>query len=206
MLLGLITMYFSMPSNTEIAMDNAGEYTGRTFDLLEITSIAQSVNAGGIWLENLLDHLCNANDWILGETTCSAIPHLASRCARTGTNRWVHASSRCNVENGAYGILRIPATLFPHALEHFQFILMLFGFVSLVYGAIVCLGQTNLKKMVAYSSVSHMGVIFLGIASMQPIGWAAALFMMFARNYLTNAFRSVWCIQSTITTQWKLVR
>ena len=86
---------------------------------------------------------------------------------------------------GAYGMFRIPATLFPHALEHFQFILMLFGFVSLVYGAIVCLGQTNLKKMVAYSSVSHMGVILLGIASMQPIGWAAALFMMFAHGIIS---------------------
>jgi len=86
---------------------------------------------------------------------------------------------------GAYGMFRIPVTLFPHALEQFQFALMLFGFVSLVYGAIVCLGQTNLKKMVAYSSVSHMGVILLGIASQQPIGYAAALFMMFAHGIIS---------------------
>ena len=62
---------------------------------------------------------------------------------------------------------------------------MMIGLVSLVWGAIVCLGQTNLKKMVAYSSVSHMGVILLGIASMQPLGWAAALFMMFAHGIIS---------------------
>ena len=86
---------------------------------------------------------------------------------------------------GAYGMFRLPISLFPHALEEFQFIIMMIGLVSLVWGAIVCLGQTNLKKMVAYSSVSHMGVILLGIASMQPLGWAAALFMMFAHGIIS---------------------
>ena len=58
--------------------------------------------------------------------------------------------------------------------------------ISLVWGAVVCLGQTNLKKMVAYSSVSHMGVILIGIATMQPLGWAAALFMMFAHGIILS--------------------
>ena len=167
-------------------MDNAGEYTGRTFDLLEITSIAQSVNAGGIWLENL--HLIIFAMLMIGFLVkLPAAPfHTwlpdAHVQAPTGGSMLL---AGVMLKMGAYGMFRIPATLFPHALEHFQFILMLFGFVSLVYGAIVCLGQTNLKKMVAYSSVSHMGVILLGIASMQPIGWAAALFMMFAHGIIS---------------------
>ena len=127
MLLGLITMYFSMPSNTEIAMDNAGEYTGGTFDLLEITSIAQSVNAGGIWLENL--HLIIFAMLMIGFLVkLPGIPHLAMRTYRhqpVGP-----ASSRCNVENGCIRNVQNTCNLFPHALEHFQFILMLFGFVS----------------------------------------------------------------------------
>jgi len=86
---------------------------------------------------------------------------------------------------GAYGMFRLPISLFPHALEYFQLALMIIGMVSLVWGAIVCLGQTNLKKMVAYSSVSHMGVILIGIATMQPMGWAAALFMMFAHGIIS---------------------
>ena len=48
---------------------------------------------------------------------------------------------------GAYGMFRLPLAMFPHALEYFQLALMLFGMVSLVWGAIVCLGQTNLKNM-----------------------------------------------------------
>lgn len=186
MLLGLITMYFSMPSNTEIAMDNAGEYTGRTFDLLEITNIANAANSGGVWLENL--HLIIFAMLMIGFLVkLPAAPfHTwlpdAHVQAPTGGSMLL---AGVMLKMGAYGMFRIPATLFPHALEHFQFVLMLFGFVSLVYGAIVCLGQTNLKKMVAYSSVSHMGVILLGIASMQPIGWAAALFMMFAHGIIS---------------------
>jgi NADH:ubiquinone oxidoreductase subunit 4 (subunit M) len=86
---------------------------------------------------------------------------------------------------GAYGMFRLPIALFPHALEYFQLVLMAIGMVSLVWGSIVCLGQTNLKKMVAYSSVSHMGVICIGIATMQPMGWAAALFMMFAHGIIS---------------------
>ena len=56
---------------------------------------------------------------------------------------------------------------------------------SLVYGAWVCMGQTNLKRMVAYSSVSHMGLIFLGVATLQPLGIAGAIFMMFAHGIIS---------------------
>ena len=86
---------------------------------------------------------------------------------------------------GAYGMMRLPVAMFPDALLFYQDLVMFIGLVSLVWGAVVCLGQTNLKRMVAYSSVSHMGVILLGIASMQPIGYAAALFMMFAHGLIS---------------------
>jgi len=61
----------------------------------------------------------------------------------------------------------------------------------LVYGSIVCLGQTNLKRMVAYSSVSHMGIVLLGIASMQPLGFAGAIFMMFAHGIISPMLFSI---------------
>ena len=59
---------------------------------------------------------------------------------------------------GGYGMFRIPISMFPHAVVEFQMVLMIIGMISLFYGAWVCLGQTNLKRMVAYSSVSHMGI------------------------------------------------
>lgn len=86
---------------------------------------------------------------------------------------------------GAYGFLRLGVSLFPDQLIAFQWLLLVLGMVSLVYGAVVCLGQTNLKRMVAYSSVSHMGLIFLGIATLQPLGIAGAIFMMFAHGIIS---------------------
>lgn len=86
---------------------------------------------------------------------------------------------------GAYGFLRLGVSLFPDQLIAFQMLLLILGMASLVYGAVVCLGQTNLKRMVAYSSVSHMGLIFLGIATLQPAGIAGAIFMMFAHGIIS---------------------
>ena len=70
---------------------------------------------------------------------------------------------------GAYGFLRVAVSLSLESTVVFTPILVILGMVSLVYGAWICMGQTNLKRMVAYSSVSHMGLIFLGIATMQPL-------------------------------------
>ena len=86
---------------------------------------------------------------------------------------------------GAYGFLRIAVSAFPNSTVAFIPLLIFLGMASLVYGAWVCMGQTNLKRMVAYSSVSHMGLIFLGIATMQPLGIAGALFMMFAHGIIS---------------------
>jgi len=86
---------------------------------------------------------------------------------------------------GAYGFLRVAVTIFPESTIIFTPLLVFLGMASLVYGAWVCMGQTNLKRMVAYSSVSHMGLIFLGIATMQPLGIAGALFMMFAHGIIS---------------------
>ena len=86
---------------------------------------------------------------------------------------------------GAYGFLRVAVTAFPASTVVFTPVLVALGMASLVYGAWVCMGQTNLKRMVAYSSVSHMGLIFLGIATMQPLGIAGALFMMFAHGIIS---------------------
>ena len=86
---------------------------------------------------------------------------------------------------GAYGFLRVAVTAFPGSTVVFVPLLVVLGMASLAYGAWVCMGQTNLKRMVAYSSVSHMGLIFLGIATMQPLGIAGALFMMFAHGIIS---------------------
>jgi NADH-quinone oxidoreductase subunit M len=184
MLLGLVTVYFLQPEN----LAHAGTWTGRTFDIPTLTAHAQSANAGGEWFLGVgLQKLLFVMLMIGFLVKLPSVPfHTwlpdAHVQAPTGGSMLL---AGVMLKMGAYGMFRLPLAFFPHAAEHFQFWLLALGMVSLVWGAVVCLGQTHLKKMVAYSSVSHMGVILIGIATMQPLGWAAALFMMFAHGIIS---------------------
>jgi NADH-quinone oxidoreductase subunit M len=66
---------------------------------------------------------------------------------------------------GAYGILRIVLPTFPEAFNYWALLVVILGVVGIVYGAFVCIAQTDLKRLIAYSSVSHMGYVMLGIGA-----------------------------------------
>ncbi len=66
---------------------------------------------------------------------------------------------------GAYGLLRIMLPTFPNASVHWAPWLVALGAIAIVYGAFVCVAQTDLKRLIAYSSVSHMGYVVLGIGA-----------------------------------------
>ena len=66
---------------------------------------------------------------------------------------------------GAYGFIRILLPLFPGSFAHYGWIVALIGVIGIVYGAFVSLAQTDLKRLIAYSSVSHMGYVMLGIGA-----------------------------------------
>ena len=66
---------------------------------------------------------------------------------------------------GAYGILRIVLPTFPAASEYWSMWIVALGAIAIVYGAFVCVAQTDLKRLIAYSSVSHMGYVMLGIGA-----------------------------------------
>ena len=86
---------------------------------------------------------------------------------------------------GTYGMLRISFPIFPDAMRHFSWELALLGVISMVYGALVAMAQTDFKKLIAYSSVSHMGIVVLGMASMNTMGLTGALFQMFNHGTIT---------------------
>ncbi|WP_347989973.1 NADH-quinone oxidoreductase subunit M [Methylomonas sp. AM2-LC] len=69
------------------------------------------------------------------------------------------------LKTGAYGLLRFVIPLFPDAASQFAPIAMLLGTISVLYGAILAFAQTDLKRLIAYTSISHMGFILLGIFS-----------------------------------------
>ncbi|HDN80009.1 MAG TPA: NADH-quinone oxidoreductase subunit M, partial [Chloroflexi bacterium] len=66
---------------------------------------------------------------------------------------------------GCYGFLRIVLPIFPEPFRVYAFIVAVLGLISIVYGAFVCMAQWDLKRLIAYSSVAHMGYVMLGIAA-----------------------------------------
>ncbi len=83
---------------------------------------------------------------------------------------------------GGYGILRVAYPLFPGAAKAMWLVFAVVGVVSLIYGGLCALAQTDFKRLVAYSSVSHMGLVTLGAAVMTPAGTEGAIFMMVAHG------------------------
>lgn len=66
---------------------------------------------------------------------------------------------------GGYGLLRINVGMFPSQTDRFAWALVMLGVISVLYGAVVTIRQTDLKRLIAYSSVSHMGLVLVGIGS-----------------------------------------
>lgn len=87
---------------------------------------------------------------------------------------------------GAYGILRA-ARLLPEALIELQALLAGLALISILYGGLLAWRQTDLKAMIAYSSVSHMGVVLLGIATLNQTGLMGAAFQMTAHGLVAGA-------------------
>ena len=88
---------------------------------------------------------------------------------------------------GGYGLLRFCVPLFPQAAVDWAPLIIVLSLVGIVYGAIVALVQPDLKKLVAYSSVSHMGFVTLGIFVFTEQGVHGAVFQMVAHGIITGA-------------------
>jgi NADH-quinone oxidoreductase subunit M len=100
---------------------------------------------------------------------------------------------------GAYGLIRVCLTLLPEGIHEFAGWLAVLAAINIIYGAAICLVQTDMKKLIAYSSVSHMGIVLLGVAAaagtltvsnqVSPFGMAAltgATVQMFSHGVITG--------------------
>nr|YP_001001584.2 NADH dehydrogenase subunit 4 [Nuphar advena]YP_009488906.1 NADH dehydrogenase subunit D [Nuphar longifolia]YP_009488990.1 NADH dehydrogenase subunit D [Nuphar pumila]YP_009489070.1 NADH dehydrogenase subunit D [Nuphar shimadae]YP_009706550.1 NADH dehydrogenase subunit 4 [Nuphar japonica]A1XG05.2 RecName: Full=NAD(P)H-quinone oxidoreductase chain 4, chloroplastic; AltName: Full=NAD(P)H dehydrogenase, chain 4; AltName: Full=NADH-plastoquinone oxidoreductase chain 4 [Nuphar advena]QAX27382.1 len=88
---------------------------------------------------------------------------------------------------GAYGLVRINMELLPHAHSIFSPWLMIVGTIQIIYAASTSLGQRNLKKRIAYSSVSHMGFIIIGISSITDAGLNGAILQIISHGFIGAA-------------------
>jgi len=89
------------------------------------------------------------------------------------------------LKTGAYGIIRFNFQILPEAARWAATAIAVFGTINIVYAAFVCLAQRDLKKMIAYSSVSHMGFVLLGLAAMTPAGVSGAVFQMVSHGLIS---------------------
>ena len=88
---------------------------------------------------------------------------------------------------GAYGLLRFVGPLFPQAALDFAPLAMVLGVVGILYGAFQAFGQTDLKRLVAYTSVSHMGFVLLGVFAWNRLALQGVLVVMVAHGVSTGA-------------------
>jgi NADH-quinone oxidoreductase subunit M len=89
---------------------------------------------------------------------------------------------------GAYGILRVGVYLLPEGARYWAETIAWLSLCNIVYGAMVATQQKDLKFIIGYSSVSHMGIVLLGIATLSPVGVNGALFQMFSHGLMTALF------------------
>ncbi len=88
---------------------------------------------------------------------------------------------------GAYGLFRVSYGIFPDIAFQYADWVAFFGVLSIIYGGMNALAQRDLKRMVAYSSVSHMGFVLVGLASLTASGFSGALFHMISHGIISPA-------------------
>jgi NADH-quinone oxidoreductase subunit M len=90
------------------------------------------------------------------------------------------------LKTGAYGLLRFVIPLFPGAAHEFTPVALLLAAVGIVYGSVMAFSQTDLKRLVAYTSVSHLGFVLLGIFSWNPLALQGAIMTMICHGLSTG--------------------
>ena len=86
---------------------------------------------------------------------------------------------------GAYGIIVVGIVLLPEGAASWAPVLIILGTVNVIYGAMSAISQKDLKYIIGYSSVSHMGYVLMGIATLHPVGMAGGVLQMFSHGIMT---------------------
>jgi NADH-quinone oxidoreductase subunit M len=106
------------------------------------------------------------------------------------------------LKTGGYGMLRFAIPFFPDASRSFAPVAMWIGVAGILWGGVMALGQTDMKRLVAYSSISHLGFVLVGIYSFDPSGRSGAVIQMLSHGLSTGAlFLLVGALQDRIGTR-----
>jgi NADH-quinone oxidoreductase subunit M len=169
MLLGFLAMYFAAEPNTfdlfELQAYGQSGGFGRTFQLIVFGGIALGL-AVKVPMWPLHTWLPDAHT----EAPTIGSVLLAGVMLKMGT----------------YGFIRIAIPLLPEGAKVYAPWIGLLAAIAIVYAALACLAQKDLKRLIAFSSVGHMGFVMLGIATMTELGFQAAMFGMVAHGVITG--------------------
>jgi NADH-quinone oxidoreductase subunit M len=91
------------------------------------------------------------------------------------------------LKTGAYGIIRFVLPMFPQASAEISWLAMLLGVIGIVYGALLAFAQTDLKRLIAYTSVSHMGFVLLGVFAFREIALQGVVMQLLTHGVSTGA-------------------
>jgi NADH-quinone oxidoreductase subunit M len=103
---------------------------------------------------------------------------------------------------GGYGFIRFSLPMFPHASEFFAPLIFALSIIAIIYTSLVALAQSDMKKLIAYSSVAHMGFVTIGIFTLTEQGIAGAMFQMISHGLVSAAlFFSVGVVYDRLHTR-----
>ena len=170
MLLAILGLYFIHGSNT-------GNYTFNYFELLgtELSSGAERWLLFGFLAAFIVKlPVVPFHNWL---------PDAHSEAPTAGSL----VLAGLLLKTGAYGLMRFVVPLFPSAAVEIAPIAMLFGVIGILYGAMLAYSQTDLKRLVAYTSVSHMGFVMLGVFAFNNLAWQGVVMQMITHGISTGA-------------------
>ena len=165
MLVGIIVLYL---------------YAGKTFDILELTTKTYPYTMQ-VWLF-----------WAFFSAFAVKVPMFPVHTWLPDAHTEAPTAgsvilAAILIKMGAYGFLRFSIPLFPEAATAMTPAMLTLSVIAIIYGAVICLAQTDLKRLIAYSSVSHMGFVTLGIFALNTQGLEGGILQMLNHGVVTGA-------------------
>lgn len=173
-LVGVLVMYWTQYQNTGVL----------SFDMLQMEKAGFSLTFQSIWfLPVFLGFAVLGGIWPFHNWSPDG--HVAAPTAVS----MFHAGVLMKL--GAFAALRVGIMLLPEGAKYWSWLIMLFAGVAVVYGAYIAFVQTDLKYMIGFSSVSHMGLVMLGFSTLNKVGLTGAGVQMFSHGVMTALFFAI---------------
>jgi NADH-quinone oxidoreductase subunit M len=183
LLLGILALYFAYPSIAAQHPEIAAQFgTGSTFDILAFHAMAPFLNYNLQW-------------WVF----LAFFVGFAIKVPMFPFHTWlpdahVEAPTAGSVilaavllKMGTYGFLRFSLPILPAGTKAFVPLIIILSIIAIIYGALVAMMQPDMKKLVAYSSVSHMGFVMLGMFALNPNGLNGSIIQQINHGVSTGA-------------------